>query len=77
MFCVKLSLSSTSFYSKEAADSIKDLEPNAADLLIVTTLTSLVTDVGVVSPTSGGLLMYHNGLKNKNYSLDGYFVAPE
>ncbi len=40
MFCVKLSLSSTSFYSKEAADSIKDLEPNAADLLIVTTLTS-------------------------------------
>jgi len=77
MFCVKLSLSSTSFYSKEAADSIKDLYPNAADLLIVTTLASLVTDVGVVSPTSGGLLMYHNGLKGKNYSLDGYFVAPD
>ena len=77
MFCVKLSLSSTSFYSKEAADSIKDLNPNAADLLIVTTLASLVTDVGVVSPTSGGLLMYHNGLKGKNYSLDGYFVAPD
>ena len=49
---MKVSLSSTAEYSAKAADSIKDLKPNAADVLITSIVTSMVTDLGVVAPTS-------------------------
>ena len=47
---MKVSLASTSEYSSKAAESISDLDPNAADVLITSVLTSMVTDLGVVSP---------------------------
>ena len=56
---MKVSLASTAEYSSKAAESIKDLMPNAADILIVSVMTSMVTDLGVVSPTASGLLSYH------------------
>jgi len=58
---VKVSLSSTSLYSIQAAESIKDLSPNAADVMVTSVITSMVTDLGVVSPTAGGLLTYYDG----------------
>ena len=57
---MKVSLASTSEYSSKAAESISDLKPNAADVLITSVLTSMVTDLGVVSPTASGLLSYYN-----------------
>ena len=57
---MKVSLSSTAEYSSKAAESINDLNPNAADILIVSVITSMVTDLGVVSPTASGLLTHHN-----------------
>ena len=57
---MKVSLASTSEYSSKAAESISDLNPNAADVLITSVLTSMVTDLGVVSPTASGLLSYYN-----------------
>ena len=56
MFTVNVSLASTAEYSSKAAESIKDLNPNAADLLITSVITSMVTDLGVVAPTASGLL---------------------
>ena len=44
---MKVSLSSTSEYSAKAAESISDLNPNAADVLITSVLTSMVTDLGL------------------------------
>ena len=74
---MKVSLSSTAEYSSEAAESIKDLNPNAADILITSVITSMVTDLGVVSPTASGLLTYYDGQKNSKHTIDGYFVAPK
>ena len=73
---MKVSLATTAEYAKLAADSIKDLNPNAADILITSVLTSMATDLGVVSPTSSGLLTYYDGSLNKANTIDGYFVAP-
>lgn len=77
MFCVKVSLSSTAKYSTQAAEAIKDLNPNAADLLITSVLTSMVTDLGVIAPTSSGLLTFYDGKLNKSHTIDGYFVSPK
>ena len=44
--------------SLDAANAISDLNPNAADLLITSILTSMVADLGVITPTSGALLTY-------------------
>ena len=77
MFTVNVSLASTAEYSSEAAESIKDLNPNAADILITSVITSMVTDLGVVAPTASGLLTYYDGDKNSTHSVDGYFVAPK
>ena len=74
---MKVSLASTAEYSSKAAESINDLKPNAADILIVTVITSMVTDLGVVSPTASGLLTYYDGQKNSKHTIDGYFVAPK
>ena len=74
---MKVSLASTSEYSSKAAESISDLNPNAADVLITSVLTSMVTDLGVVSPTASGLLSYYNSKTNSTNTIDGYFVAPE
>ena len=74
---MKVSLASTSEYSSKAAESISDLNPNAADVLITSVLTSMVTDLGVVSPTASGLLSYYNLKTNSTNTIDGYFVAPE
>ena len=74
---MKVSLSSTAEYSSKAAESIKDLKPNAADILITSVITSMVTDLGVVSPTASGLLTYYDGQKNSKHTIDGYFVAPK
>ena len=74
---MKVSLASTAEYSSKAAESINDLMPNAADILIVSVMTSMVTDLGVVSPTASGLLSYHDGQKNSKHTVDGYFVAPK
>jgi gamma-glutamyltranspeptidase/glutathione hydrolase len=74
---MKVSLSSTAEYSSKAAESIKDLKPNAADILITSVITSMVTDLGVVSPTASGLLTYYDGHKNSKHTIDGYFVAPK
>ena len=76
MFCVKVSLASTAQYSIQACEAIKDLRPNAADILITSVLTSMVSDLGVVSPTSGALLTYHDGKKGTTHTIDGYFVSP-
>ena len=72
-----VSFSSTSEYTKEAANAIADLNPNSADILITTVITSLVTDLGVVSPTASGLLTMFDGSSNKVSTIDGYFVAPK
>ena len=72
-----VAFSSTSEYTKEAANSISDLNPNAADILISTVITSLVTDLGVVSPTASGLLSIFDGKQNKVSTVDGYFVSPK
>ena len=77
MFCVKVSLASTAQYSIQASNAIKDLRPNAADILITSVLTSMVSDLGVVSPTSGALLTYHDGKKGTSHTIDGYFVSPK
>ena len=74
---MKVSLSSTSEYSYKAAESIKDLHPNAADVLITSVVTSMVTDLGVVAPTSSGLLTFYNGNTNRVHTIDGYFVSPQ
>lgn len=74
---MKVSLSSTAEYSSKAAESIKDLKPNAADVMITSILTSMVTDLGVVAPTSSGLLTFYDGKTNKSHTLDGYFVSPK
>ncbi len=77
MFTVNVSLASTAEYSSKAAESIKDLNPNAADILITSVITSMVTDLGVVSPTASGLLTFYDGERNTTHTLDGYFVAPK
>jgi len=74
---MKVSLSSTAEYSSKAAESIKDLKPNAADVLITSIVTSMVTDLGVVAPTSSGLLTFYDGEANKSHTIDGYFVSPK
>jgi len=74
---MKVSLASTSEYSSKAAESIRDLNPNAADLLIISVLTSMVTDLGVVAPTASGLLSYYDSNTDSTNTIDGYFVAPE
>jgi len=74
---VKVSLATTAYYSVQAAESIKDLSPNAADVLITSVVTSMVTDLGVVTPTSGALLTFYDGKKNTNHTIDGYFVSPK
>jgi len=74
---MKVSLASTSEYSSKAAESISDLNPNAADVLITSVLTSMVTDLGVVSPTASGLLSYYHSNTDSTNTIDGYFVAPE
>ena len=74
---MKVSLSSTAEYSSNAAESIKDLKPNAADLLITSVVTSMTTDLGVVAPTSSGLLTFYDGETNKSHTVDGYFVSPK
>ena len=74
---MKVSLSSTSLYSIQAAESIKDLSPNAADVMVTSVITSMVTDLGVVSPTAGGLLTYYDGGNGSTNTVDGYFVSPK
>jgi gamma-glutamyltranspeptidase/glutathione hydrolase len=74
---MKVSLSSTAEYSSKAAESIKDLKPNAADVLITSIVTSMVTDLGVVAPTSSGLLTFYDGKTNQSHTIDGYFVSPK
>ena len=74
---MKVSLSSTAEYSSEAAESIKDLKPNAADVMITSIVTSMVTDLGVVAPTASGLLTFYDGKTNKSHTIDGYFVSPK
>ena len=71
---MKVSLASTAEYSSKAAESINDLNPNAADILIVSVITSMVTDLGVVSPTASGLLSYYDGQKNTKHTIDVCFV---
>ncbi|MFL2648018.1 MAG: hypothetical protein EVA29_00605 [Candidatus Actinomarinales bacterium] len=73
---MKVSLASTSEYTVKAAESIADLNPNAADVLIASVITAMVTELGVCSPTSAGLLTYHDGNKNTQHTIDGYFVSP-
>ncbi len=73
MFTVNVSLASTAEYSSKAAESIKDLNPNAADLLITSVITSMVTDLGVVAPTASGLLTYYDGASK--YLSSDYFVS--
>ena len=73
---MKVSLATTAEYAKLAADSIKDLDPNAADILITSVLTAMATDLGIITPTSSGLLTYYDGNSNKENTVDGYFVAP-
>ena len=74
---MKVSLSSTAEYSSKAAESIKDLNPNAADVMITSIVTSMVTDLGVVAPTASGLLTFYDGKTNKSHTIDGYFVSPK
>ena len=61
---MKVSLASTSEYAVKAAESISDLSPNAADVLITSVVTAMVTELGVCSPTSAGLLTFHDGEQN-------------
>ena len=74
---MKVSLSSTAAYSSKAAESIKDLSPNAADVMIASIVTSMVTDLGVIAPTSSGLLTFYDGKTDKSHTVDGYFVSPK
>ena len=37
----------------------------------------MVTDLGVVAPTSSGLLTLYDGKTNKSHTIDGYFVSPK
>ncbi len=74
---MKVSMSSTAEYSSKAAESIKDLKPNAADVMISSIVTSMVTDLGVVAPTSSGLLTFYDGKTNNSHTIDGYFVSPK
>ena len=74
---MKVSLSSTSHYSIQAAEAIKDLSPNAADVMVTSVITSMVTDLGVVSPTAGGLLTYYDAGNGSTNTVDGYFVSPK
>lgn len=74
---MKVSLSSTAEYSSKAADAIVDLYPNAADIMITSIITSMVTDLGVIAPTSSGLLSFYDGKTNKAHTIDGYFVSPK
>ena len=73
---MNVSLASTSEYTVKAAESISDLNPNAADVLVTSVVTAMVTELGVCSPTSAGLLTYHDGNKNTEHTIDGYFVSP-
>ena len=73
---MKVSLASTSEYSAQSAESIKDMSPNAADILITSVITSMVTDLGVISPTASGLITFHTNESSLTRTLDGYFVAP-
>ena len=73
---MKVSLASTSEYTVKAAESISDLSPNAADVLITSVVTAMVTELGVCSPTSAGLLTFHDGKQNIQHTVDGYFVSP-
>ena len=74
---MKVSLSSTSLQSIEASNAIADLNPNAADLLITSVLSSMVSDLGVISPTSGALLTYYDGETNTPRTIDAYLVSPK
>ena len=74
---MKVSLASTSEYSAKSAESLKDLSPNAADILIASVVTSMVTDLGVISPTASGLITFHTNESSATRTLDGYFVAPK
>ena len=69
---MKVSLASTSVHTKSATEAISDLDPNAADVLITSVLTSMVTDIGVVTPTASGLLTYHDGERNKTHTKTTY-----
>ena len=71
MFTMNVSLASTAEYSSKAAESISDLKPNAADILITSVITSMVTDLGVVSPTASGLLTLYYGERNTTQTVDG------
>ena len=73
---MNVSLASTSEYTVKAAESISDLSPNAADVLITSVVTAMVTELGVCSPTSAGLLTFHDGARNIQHTIDGYFISP-
>ena len=73
---MKVSLSSTSLQSIEAANAIADLNPNGADLLITSVLSSMVSDLGVITPTSGALLTYYDADTNSPRTIDAYLVSP-
>ena len=45
--------------------------------MITSIVTSMVTDLGVVAPTSSGLLTLYDGKTNKSHTIDGYFVSPK
>ena len=66
---MKVSLASTSEYSKSCRIYI-DLSPNAADVLITSAITSMVTDLGVVAPASSGLLTYYDGVSDSSHTID-------
>jgi len=74
---VEVSLSSTSLQSLDAAEAISDLNPNGADLLITSILTSMVADLGVITPTSGALLTYFDNDKKSAKTIDAYLVSPK
>ena len=74
---MKVSLSSTSLQSLDAAEAISDLNPNGADLLITSILTSMVADLGVITPTSGALLTYFDNDKKSAQTIDAYLVSPK
>ena len=74
---MQVSFSTTSHYCSQAAEAIKDLAPNAADVMVTSVITSMVTDLGVVSPTAGGLLTYCDAENGSTNTVDGYFVSPK
>ena len=73
---MNVSFASSSEYTVKAAESISDLSPNAADVLITSVVTAMVTELGVCSPTSAGLLTFHDGERNIQHTIDGYFISP-